>query len=726
MAHIASTASPVGSTIFAVFALILISLGVLLILRHYLPLRTTPGFYLVPIFFALWLPSIVVILVPIDLASSAITEDEASRGVWLPERVVLVSWRIAYWLTFALTWYGSIACVSLIFCGIHLLQMPFRFLLPILGEYSDTGYREPKDKLMYSLRENAQFYAITLAASVVGLIYIFRTFEFSIEATKALVMALAYCWGLVLAIYLMGHGLVSIPRRLIRNASISGRLRRLQIQAPKAFEKMHDSLATLEDIEYQVFELNKRKVGSAAAYRDWIEELQDMANVPDSQPRSTPREAASENRVVPHVITEKYLADLTRKLVRARHSRSRYNGEWNHLVQAASQTQAILDSAASKKLDFGGSSPHAGFWEQKSILTPYTRYLYHYHFMPYARVAFGVFLATASACIVWSEIVKFPFPKLSIIRLSVIHHWVGDKAQVGFAGQVISAFWICYMCAAALTSMTEVKVWRGRALVKRNTAYESAFWYATQVAKLSVPLSYNFLTFLSSEVYKKTMFYRFLGRLIDVTPLGKQFDNIFPIFLIIPVLATLFGLYGKVKQVFVGIDVIEDEDENPSGYGTGSWREGRDLIARELGGNSIFRRREERLAGASAAGSAGGRSAPVLSIPNFRDSSVSPARSPTRSPLDSQRGAQTRVSFSDQPPEDDNIFSIIGHRMKNTVDTFEAPKWIQDFGQGVKKPKWMGGDDDEQPSSSNGGASNSNNNSDIRKWFGGNDGNIRL
>lgn len=24
-------------------------------------------------------------------------------------------------------------------------------------------------------------------------------------------MALAYCWGLILAIYLMGHGLVAIP-----------------------------------------------------------------------------------------------------------------------------------------------------------------------------------------------------------------------------------------------------------------------------------------------------------------------------------------------------------------------------------------------------------------------------------------------------------------------------------------------------------------------------------
>lgn len=113
MLHIVSASSPVPSEIFALLALLSISVIVLFILRHYLPLRTTPAFYLVPIFFALWLPACMVLLVPIDLASSARTDDEATRGVWLPQRMLLVSWRITYWLTFALTWYGilPLCCV---------------------------------------------------------------------------------------------------------------------------------------------------------------------------------------------------------------------------------------------------------------------------------------------------------------------------------------------------------------------------------------------------------------------------------------------------------------------------------------------------------------------------------------------------------------------------------------------------------------------------------------
>lgn len=548
--------------------------------------------------------------------------------------------------------------------------------------------------------------------------YVFISYKVELAAMKGVVMALAYGFGLVLAIYLMGHGLVSIPRQLFRDSSLSGRLRRLQSKAPRAYEKMEDSSIALEEVEAQVTELGRRGTGSAVQFRDWIEELQDIANLPENRPRTTIPITETRDRIIPTVITEKYLADLTRRLIRARYARSRYISEWNDLVSAAARTQTILDSGASKKLDFGAASPHAGFWDKANILSSYQRYVLYFHVAPYLRIGLACFLAAASACIVWSEVVKFPFPKLSIIRLSVIHHWVGDKAQVGFAGQVISAFWICYMCAAALISMTEVKVWRGRGLVRRNTSFESAFWYATQVAKLSIPLAYNFMTFLSSSVYEKTTFYKFLGQLINLTPLGQRFDDWFPIFLLFPVFATLFGLYGRMKRLFVGADLM-DEEENTSGYGTGSWREGRDLIERELGGESI-RRRDELFARLEAAGGGVGRNTPVLSVPPAQGGAAGTRDSGSSA---SHPGQINRTMYVDEVPEDDNLLQILGHRMKNTFDTIETPKWLQDIGSGIKKPKWMGGDDQAGGSSSSQG-----NDNDIRRWFGGEaqGGQIRL
>ncbi|KAK3937252.1 LMBR1-like membrane protein-domain-containing protein [Diplogelasinospora grovesii] len=714
-----SQPSPVPSEIFALLALLAISIVVLLILRHYLPLRTTPAYLLVPVFFALWLPASMVVLVPIDLASSAMVDDIDARGIWLEPRALRVSWRITYWLTFSLTW----------------------FILPILAEYSDSGYREPKDKVMDSLRANAQYYAIVFGSGFLLLIYVLVSYGHFSESLKSTVMALAYCWGLVLAIYLMGHGLVAIPRKILRNADISGRLRRIQSQAPRVYEQMEDAEMNLEDLEMQVLELSKRgKHGSARDFQDWIEELMDMTNLPESQPSARvlrgSGEASSKN--LPTVITEKYMADLTRRLVRAKHARSRYLNEWNRLLEDAVHTQAILDSAASKKLDFGTPSATSGFWDRFTILTPYTRYLWYYRVVPILRIAFGILLGLASACVVWSEVVKGLLPSLSVIRYTVIHHWVGDtgKGQIGFAGQVIAALWMVYMCAAALTSITEVKVWRGRALVRRNTAPESACWYASQVARLSVPLSYNFMTFLGG-VYKDTVFYDFLGQLINLTPLGKWFDYLFPMFVLLPVCATLFGLYGKVKRMFgFGadvIDVIDDEDAEGTAYGTGSWREGRDLIERELNGTSaaIRGRRADAASRLAAAAPGSGRGAPVMNIPGARRSTGAPTTplgtSPTVRPQANTSARRVRAAAGEAEPEDENFFEALGHRVKNTIDTFDTPKWFQDIGQGIKKPKWMTGAGE---GSSGGGSSRpqpqGRENSDIRRWFGGSDGRIRL
>lgn len=96
--------SSAGSILFALVSLLSISISVLLILRYFLPIRTTPAYLLTPIFLALALPISLILLVPIDLASSLRADNEASRGIWLPNGVLLVAWRIAYWLTFSLTW----------------------------------------------------------------------------------------------------------------------------------------------------------------------------------------------------------------------------------------------------------------------------------------------------------------------------------------------------------------------------------------------------------------------------------------------------------------------------------------------------------------------------------------------------------------------------------------------------------------------------------------------
>lgn len=98
-------AAQAGSTTIFSFALVAICVLTLLLLRHYLPLRSTPAYLLTPIFLALALPCSIILLVPIDLATNSVQdEDGVARGVSLPDAFMTTMWRITYWLTFVLTW----------------------------------------------------------------------------------------------------------------------------------------------------------------------------------------------------------------------------------------------------------------------------------------------------------------------------------------------------------------------------------------------------------------------------------------------------------------------------------------------------------------------------------------------------------------------------------------------------------------------------------------------
>lgn len=491
-------------------------------------------------------------------------------------------------------------------------------------------------------------------------------------------MALSYCYALALAIFLMGHGLVAIPRNLMRNASIPEKLRRLQIAAPRASDKLLDATNNLEEVEQEVLAVRQRKHGSAREFQEWIEELGEIAQVPKAPlPPGAGRTATGGRRGgAPPVITEQYLAGLTQRLKIAIHKRSRFNAEWQALVQSASDCQAMLDSSRTKRLTFTKHFSSPTLLEKISILNPYTRHILHYHLLPQFHRILSILLSLASACIIWSELIHTAVPKLSLINYTVVHHPDSPHGQVGFAGQCIAAAWIAYMCACAYSSLTTVKVWGNHALVKRTTSGSSACFYASYAARLTVPLAYNFTGLLHPVVAKDTVFFAFLGKLINLTPLGEGFDGFFPMLILLPVVATGFGVYGWVKSTFGLGDVLADDEDDEDGLG--GWREGRDLIERELQGGVATGGAIARSAAARLEGGRAGDSSASLGREAQRTGRTGPIR--------------LRDDDDDDAPPDEGFFGGFMHRVKNTVDTLDAPRWMKDF-DSVQRPKWFGGGD---------------------------------
>ena len=511
-------------------------------------------------------------------------------------------------------------------------------------------------------------------------------------------MALAYCVGLVQAVLLLGHGLVAVPRHLLRNHGT--RLKRLQTRAPKVKDKLEDAVLELQDLNKHAEELKSRKRGLSKDMEDWIDEIAEGGRYTVAVPTST-IPSNHNNRPIPAVITDRYIADMARRLNRARHKVVRFTNEWHHLVNDVQGLQQVIDSYATKRLEL--SSENHTILSRATVLTPYMRYLIYCRAIPTLRIAFGIFLALASASIIWSELVKVTAPQISVISLTVIRHNNGDP-KVGFGGQLISFIWIMYMCTCTLSSLQDIKVWGNRALVPRNTYYESACWYSLQVAKLTVPLTYNFLTFTPEEVRKKTTFYGFLGQNISFTPLGKGFDYIFPVFILLPAAATLFHVYGRIKKI-LGYGVFEDDHEDSS-FGTGTWQEGRRLIEQEI---------QDRAHANSA-----GLSNRIHADP-FSDQSQGARREPTIyvPPGEDRRTAQRqaeRLAAATQAAEeaDESFFSDFTHRVRNTIDNVERPDWLSEFGQ---RPKWMRGGNTNEPGDQS-SASNRHESNGIRRFFG--------
>lgn len=516
----------------------------------------------------------------------------------------------------------------------------------------------------------------------------------------------------------MGHGLVAVPRRLIRSTNTAGRLRRIQTQAPKVHDRLAAAIAELEQLEAQLMLLRKRKNAISRDHEEWVEELSDLSQLPESRLLSSASYAPG--ATIPAVVTDRYLAEFTRKLTRARHKRVRFIDAWDRLLQDSVETQAIIDASTSKQLDFGKASPHETRLKRWTILTPYTRYLLHVKCMPATRLALAATFSLASIFVVWSELIKFVLPQLSIISLTVVASRKDGAGEVTFGGQIMACLWLLYMCACTLSSFQDVKIWGNRAIVPRNTYGESATWYSGQIAKLTVPLAYNFVTFLPRNVHRETKFYQFLGSLINLTPLGKGFDYFFPIFILLPVCATLFNLYGRARSI-VGFGIVDGDDDegNSPGLGAGGWREGRELIERELQSNTRLDLARSNNAVAPPGNSGYNTPTEVNSRQSqgLSENSATARQQPVRSKtaqLQAQRLADATQAAEE---EDENAFLGFAHRVRNTFDAVERPEWLPDLG---KRPKWMGGED--------GNSGRADSGRGMGRWFGGRpaDGRVRL
>jgi hypothetical protein len=516
--------------VFVLLAFLATALVSLWAISRYCRIREVSAYVLVPLFVAIYIPFSIVVLVPIDLMSSS---QNSHPLFYINEAARLIIWRVMYWLAFTMTW----------------------AVLPILQSFVESGHHDPAKKLMDSLRSNAKYQAILLGSGLVGLLYVIITSGLSMGSIKALVIALSHCYALVIAIWLMGHGMVNLPRELWNSADPSARLANGYRQATKLCDAYAEAESSYADVASEILALAPLKDG--LRYVEWIDELLDEV---DSGPHFGRDGRLGRSRVTVErsMINPDYLSTLARRFIKAKARVIRHGSTWQKLLKDCSIAEDKVNARADRSLVFRYS---------RTRFPPKMAFLYYTYFHMYLIRMVAVVLCALSITLIWSELTHGTV--VSVVNLIV-------SATQGIIQQLISSVFLGYMCICACLSLTRIRVFNVYALVHKGSDLSSMMFYATYICRLSVPLSYNYLTLISS---RDSVFEEFLGKSINLTPLGKFVNNWQPRLILVPVFLTLFHFYDKVKQ-YLSLELAFDDDDDE--FGQGSIIEGRELVNRAL------------------------------------------------------------------------------------------------------------------------------------------------
>ncbi|KAG7664315.1 uncharacterized protein J8A68_002173 [[Candida] subhashii] len=497
----------------------------------------------------------IIFLLPMDYISHNTTEQLILFN--LPDKAILYIWKINYWTTFILTW----------------------LILPMLQEFYKSGHQKALAKLKDSIKQNIKFQLIMLGVSLLGMFYLILEVGITTSHLKMMIIALSHIYSLIIATWLMGHGLISIPRNKWISGSVIKELNYNYLKLPKLVDELEDIKITFREQVLVVVALKRNFTSDSAEdfmYRDWILKL--YASIPAEIKENVERQYLHENTQVDrHQLNDSFMTKLDANFNSNLHRFIGYQSEYNNLLSAIIKLEDILNSTSTKTLSFRIDN-------HKTLLSPRLNFIYHYHIRPIFNRITSILLALISFIILQSEF--FHSTNLSLLNTLIYSKYPNI---IRF---LLSSLIFSYMLFCALNSLTHLKIFNVYNLVRRDSDPVSTSWYTTYIARLTIPLSYNFITMFVS---RESIFEDWFGKSIHLTGLFNLLNNWLPRLILIPVLLAMFHVYEKLKKRLglTGYDSswagFDDETEGEEGSGDGGVKrndliivEAKRIVNREL------------------------------------------------------------------------------------------------------------------------------------------------
>lgn len=500
-----------------------------------------PVYLLVPLLLSIYLPLSITFLLPIDYISHNSNDSIADQS----DNFILLMWKSNYWTTFLLTW----------------------LVLPVMEKFYSSGHYNTMLKLKDAFRAHLKFQMVVLLVAVSGAIYLMLEVGLTFGHLRSLIIALSHIYALVLALWLMAHGLISVPRNRWLDGNLIQSLNHNYLKVPKLVDSLEDTKISFKEEVLQVLVLENNYTSvdlpENYLYRDWILSLSkqipaDLRELVSRQYVYDESHAISRDQV-----TEEFMTHLTYNFQNHLYKLNAYTAEFDNILTNISRLQTLIDAkAASSEAErtrlIKTFRLYAGF--------PKLNYYFLCYIRPFARRSFSVVLLAASVVIVQSEF--FHSTSLSLLNTIVYKTAIHEHKYVqAFASILVFS----YMLFCSLNSLTKLKIFNTYHLVPHNSDPVSACFYASYIARMTIPLSYNFITLFTSRA---SVFEEWYGKSIHLTGLFNQMNNWIPRLLLIPIVLTTFNAYDRIKNKlglstdFYGSWANFDDDEDDNNNGT--------------------------------------------------------------------------------------------------------------------------------------------------------------
>mmetsp|Transcript_22590 Transcript_22590/g.31473 ORF Transcript_22590/g.31473 Transcript_22590/m.31473 type:complete len:672 (+) Transcript_22590:183-2198(+) len=467
----------------------------------------------------------IVALVPFDVYTTLISVDS---------RIIPVLWSVAYWTTQALTW----------------------LLLPIHQIYADAGDFTVASRLHTAVRENLIFYAVVGSLSFLGLVLLLIFHHVNPTSLAHTIIALSNTFGIATGMFLMGYGLVDIPRVLWNMADCQLMLLRAQQHVAELSEQLTESHSELAHA-VMVVQTTEQTMPRRHPLR-WAMEVIDKESA-----QLVPVRLVGELRF--EELGDDYdydfddvqgLAALRRRLKRATTVYLRTKYQYMLVVRNAFRNEDILEN--SKRAETGGAwrfrtkSPAARegmaaeLWERalflwKCILRPPT--------LKFSAVVLGMFsfMVVLAESTIWVNTI---FNRTDLSVFSHVINAVQESNPVGI--QMVVMVPLMYMCICVYFSLFKLGKFKLYSLIPHSSDAFSILLCGALVCRYSAPMCYNFLSLVPVVAEKggNTVFGKMMGG-ADVGA-AHLFNVFFPAVLPAFCLLILFNIFNRVAGACCG------------------------------------------------------------------------------------------------------------------------------------------------------------------------------